>query len=65
MDANIRESFEPAPEVARRLSVSRSKLYAMVQAGQFPKPIRISENRVAWPASRVSAWIAAKIAEAA
>jgi prophage regulatory protein len=32
-------------------------------AGKFPKPVKISNRCVAWPANEVEAWIAARIAE--
>jgi len=49
-----------APEVAARTSWSRSRLYQAIAAGEFPRPVRLSTHRVAWPESQVDAWIAAK-----
>jgi predicted DNA-binding transcriptional regulator AlpA len=37
----------------------------MVKRGEFPAPIHLSAGRVGWVESVVSAWIAAKMAEAA
>jgi prophage regulatory protein len=53
------------PAVLERTSHSRAGLYDAMSKGDFPKPVRISPNRVAWPESRVSDWIASKIAMAA
>ena len=53
-----------ATQVADRTSWSRSKLYAAIAVGDFPRPIRVSANRVAWPESQVDAWIAAKVGAA-
>ena len=47
-----------------RTSLKRASLYAAMDRGDFPKPIRISANRVAWPESTVAAWIASKMAAA-
>lgn len=52
-------------EVAARTTFSRAHIYDMVKHGRFAPPIRISANRVAWPESTVSGWIATKIAQAA
>ena len=53
-------------EVCHRLdNISRAQLHRMRTAGQFPHPIRLSANRVAWAESVVNNWIASKIAEAA
>jgi prophage regulatory protein len=59
------ERFLPIAAVVERTSLSRAYIYEAVAKGRFPKPVRISVNRVAWPASLVAAWIASKIAEAA
>jgi prophage regulatory protein len=39
------------------LSLSRATLYSMVKAGQFPKPVQVTENRVAWREREVRDWI--------
>ncbi|WP_397589686.1 helix-turn-helix transcriptional regulator [Sphingorhabdus sp.] len=43
--------------------LSGSTLYELMAAGKFPKPVKISNRCVAWPANEVEAWIAARIAE--
>jgi len=48
-------------EATVRTTLSRSALYGEIAAGRFPKPIRVSVNRVAFLESDVAAWIAAKI----
>jgi prophage regulatory protein len=52
-------------DVLRRTSHSRAGLYDAMARGDFPRPVQIGPNRVAWPESVVSAWIASKMAEAA
>ena len=49
--------------------LSESTLRRLVRAGTFPRPVVLSRTRsghpcrVAWPASDVASWIAARIAE--
>jgi len=59
------ESFLPIAAVVAKTSLSRAYIWDAVAKGRFPKPVHISVNRVAWPASSVAAWIADKIARAA
>jgi len=41
-----------------RVGLSRSTIYALVQRGEFPKPVRLSGTRcVAWRSDEVEAWI--------
>lgn len=40
----------------------RSKLYALVAGGEFPRPVKIG-NSAHWPESRVRQWITDRIAE--
>lgn len=57
----IHERLLAVPAVLDRTSWSRAKLYAAVAQGEFPKPVRLSPNRVAWPESAVAAWITSKM----
>jgi len=41
------------PEVLRRTGKSNSRLYAEIQAGKFPAPVKINAD----PSSRASGWI--------
>lgn len=64
---------KPAPDPAAALwrlpavcsynQFSRSTLLRKVAAGEFPRPIRLGSNSVAWPAAEVIAWAANRIAE--
>jgi len=51
------------PEVRQRTGRSRSRIYADVQAGTFPKPINIGPRAIGFIAEEVDAWIAARVAE--
>lgn len=59
-----RDRLLKAPEVVARTTLSRAALYQAIAAGAFPRPVRLSANRVAWPESHVDAWIAAKVGAA-
>ncbi|MFT5870835.1 MAG: prophage regulatory protein [Paracoccaceae bacterium] len=48
------------PAVEAATGLSRSSLYAMIDAGEFPRPIRIGKRAVAWPQSAVEAWLATR-----
>lgn len=49
-------------EVERRTSLSRSGIYDLINQGRFPRPVRLTPNRVAWPEAEVHAWIRERIA---
>ena len=46
------------PQVEVATGLSRSSIYAMMDAGDFPRPVRIGKRAVAWPQSAVEAWLA-------
>lgn len=50
------------PAVRERVQLSRSSIYERAAAGDFPAPIKIGPRAVAWRASEIDAWIAARIA---
>lgn len=41
-------------------SLSRSSLYRLMKTGEFPQPVRVSTNRVAWREGDVKLWIEAR-----
>ena len=45
------------------IGLSRSTIYEQIQAGTFPKPIRLGPKAVGWLESEVLAWIEARTAE--
>lgn len=51
------------PAVLAAVGVGRSTLYALIAAGVFPQPIKLtpSGRAVAWPSSVVEAWIDERI----
>lgn len=52
-------------ETLCRTGLSRSKLYELQSAGEFPRSIKLSRNgsSVGWIESEVHQWIQARIAE--
>ena len=56
------EQFFRRAEVIKLTGLSRSAIYAAMQAGTFPRPIRIGKLAVAWRAADIEAWQAARIA---
>lgn len=62
--------MEPAPrprlirikEAVSRTGRSRSRIYADLSAGNFPRPVKIGEKAIAFVEAEVDAWIADRIA---
>ncbi|HEN9559530.1 helix-turn-helix transcriptional regulator [Acinetobacter baumannii] len=50
-------------EVQNKTGFGPSSIYAMMAKGQFPKPIKLSERRVAWIESEIDQWIYERIAQ--
>lgn len=55
--------FLRAPDVIERVGLSRRTFFKLVQAGQFPDPVRPSPKTVAWLESEVEAWMKRKVEE--
>jgi prophage regulatory protein len=51
------------PTVLERTGYSRSRLYARISEGLFPRPISLGPRVTAWPEHEVDAVIAAHIRE--
>jgi prophage regulatory protein len=51
------------PAVQSRTSLSRSRIYELLELGAFPRPVKLSGRINAWPDNEVADWIAARIAE--
>ena len=48
------------PEVAKRVGLSRSSVWRLQRAGQFPQHRRLSPNTVGWWEPDVEAWLRAR-----
>lgn len=49
-------------EVEAKTGYGPSSIYAEMAKGRFPKPVVLSERRVAWIESEINLWIAERIA---
>ncbi|WP_421935525.1 helix-turn-helix transcriptional regulator [Phenylobacterium sp.] len=49
------------PQVMDLTSLSEPTIRRMVDRGEFPRPVRISSNRKAWPQPSVAAWINSRV----
>ena len=52
------------PAVCERTSLSRSTLYRLIQAGEFPRPIELSPGRVGFPVETVDSWLDERVERA-
>lgn len=51
------------PEVKELTGRSTTRIYADMNAGTFPKPVKIGARAVAWRESELSAWLADRVKE--
>ena len=61
-DSSKEDRFMPqqivrVPKVCRRLQISRSALYRLIDRGEFPAPFKISAQCVGWRESDIDRWI--------
>lgn len=49
------------PSVCAIVGLSKSQIYRLIRAGEFPASISLGSRSVAWSAEHVSAWVAKKI----
>lgn len=47
--------------VRERTSLSRTTLWRLVAQADFPSPIQISVNRIAWSEQAITDWIAGRV----
>lgn len=51
------------PEVKRRTTLSTSEIYRRLEAGTFPKQIKLGAKAVAWLEHEIDTWINQRVAE--
>lgn len=52
------------PEVIERTAMSRSAIYAEMERGNFPRPVKLLGARAnAWAENEISEWIASRLAD--
>lgn len=59
MEAN--ERFIRLDELISKTGLGRSTIYRMMDNGEFPKPISLTSNKVAWLQSEVNNWMQSKV----
>lgn len=62
MEATPRLMFIRQDEVLQRTKLSRSILYELVNAGRFPKPLKLGERINAWSETEITQWQQAQLA---
>lgn len=55
------ERFISMTEVLDRICLSKTHLYRKINAGQFPKPVPLGPQKVAFLESEIEAWMAARL----
>ena len=56
--------FWRLPKVLEETGLTRSSLYQMMAAGEFPKSLNVSERCVAWVSGEVQCWKAERLVAA-
>jgi len=56
------QSILRLPAVRARTGRSRSSIYADIQAGRFPAPIKLGPRSVGWLETDVTRWLESRIA---
>ncbi len=51
------------PEVLKRVGLSRARMYGLINAGRFPKQVRIGLRSVVFLESEIEAWMDSVITE--
>ncbi|NCO04306.1 MAG: AlpA family transcriptional regulator [Alphaproteobacteria bacterium] len=57
-----KQSLLRLPEVIKRTGLSRSTIYAYIDKGDFPKPVKIGLRAVAWHEVKIDSWIKSRVA---
>ena len=61
---NYRCDFVRLPQVKEMTCLSKSSIYRLMDAGDFPKQIPLGARSVAWVRSQVEDWCAQKVSAA-
>ena len=49
------------PQVMQRTLLGRSTIYEMMEAGAFPKPVKLNVRTNAWVESEIDEWVVERI----
>jgi prophage regulatory protein len=58
---SVRDRFMRLPAVIEVCGIGKTTIYHQIREGTFPAPITLGAKSVAWLASEIDAWMAAKI----
>jgi prophage regulatory protein len=47
--------------VVQLTTLSKSHIYGLIRNGEFPKPVKLTENTSVWIKSEVDEWIASRV----
>ena len=47
-------------DLQTQLGLSRTTIWRLRRAGEFPQPIRLSANAVGWPVHLIDEWLTAR-----
>ena len=50
------DRFMRLPEVQAIVGLSRSRIYALMQRGGFPKAVKLSDRAIGWRESAIAVW---------
>lgn len=53
----------PIEEVLDRVPYTRVHIYRLAKRGQFPRPVPVGPQRVAWVEAEIDAWVDARLRE--
>ena len=53
--------FLRLPSVSKKVGLSRSQIYKLIQQGEFPEPIKLGPKISVWIEEKLEAWMDAKI----
>ncbi len=59
--ADVRPRFLRITDVTSETGLSRSTIYRLEQAGDFPRRVRLSGNSTGWWSSHVDEWKSARL----
>ena len=48
-------------DVVKKVALSRTTIWRLCRAGDFPKPVRLSPGRVGWLEAEIDRWLAARV----
>lgn len=54
------DRFVSIPEFCERTTLCRQTVYNMIDRGEIARPVKLTRNRVAFPAPVVDAWFASR-----